>query len=286
MKAPAFDYCKPKTLAEALNELQALGDSAQVLAGGQSLLAMMNLRLSAASKLVDITGLSELKGIERHEHHVRIGALVTHSELLASDIVAQDLPLLHQSVPHVAHLAIRNQGTLGGSLSLADPAAEYPAVALASGAQMVLQGPQGERVVDAKDFFQGLYATARRNDELLVAVRWPRLHADERVGFDELSRRRGDYAMVGVAARVRLNQGVVSQAQVALLSVADTPLLAIHCASALMGQRLDANSIHKAQQALVKDLPGKGDLQADSATKRHLAQVVLGRVLSRMGDPA
>jgi carbon-monoxide dehydrogenase medium subunit len=286
MKAPAFDYCKPKTLSEALGELQALGDSAQVIAGGQSLMAMMNLRLSGAAKLVDITGLSELKGIERLGDHVRIGALVTHSELLASGIVASDLPLLHQSVPHVAHLAIRNRGTMGGSLSLADPAAEYPAVALACEAQMVLEGPKGQRTVAARDFFQGLYATARQSDELLVAVRWPRLLPNERVGFDELSRRRGDYAMVGVAARLALSAGVVQQAHLALFSVADTPLLATASSAALVGQRLDAAGIRLAQEALARDLPGKGDLQANPATKRHLAQVVLGRVLSRMGEGA
>jgi aerobic carbon-monoxide dehydrogenase medium subunit len=187
---------------------------------------MMNLRLGAASLLVDITGLEALKTVTEHADHVRIGALVTHSQLLANPLVARHLPLLHQAVPHVAHLAIRNRGTLGGSLALADPAAEYPAVALAAGAVLVLQGQQGERRVKAADFFQGLYATARQANELLVAVEWPKIKASERVGFDELSRRRGDYAMVGVAARVNLQANRVSEAQVALFSVADTPLLA------------------------------------------------------------
>ena len=183
MKAPAFDYCKPQSLAQALEVLQTQGDAAQVLAGGQSLLAMMNLRLGAASLLVDITGLDELKTVTEQADHLRIGALVTHSQLLAHPLVAKHVPLLHQAVPNVAHLAIRNRGTLGGSLALADPAAEYPAVALACEAVMVLQGPQGERRVKARDFFQGLYATARQAHELLVAVEWPKLKDGERVGF-------------------------------------------------------------------------------------------------------
>ena len=284
MKAPAFDYCKPQSLAQALEVLQTQGDAAQVLAGGQSLLAMMNLRLGAASLLVDITGLDELKTVTEQADHLRIGALVTHSQLLAHPLVAKHVPLLHQAVPHVAHLAIRNRGTLGGSLALADPAAEYPAVALACDAVMVLQGPQGERRVKARDFFQGLYATARQAHELLVAVEWPKLKDGERVGFDELSRRRGDYAMVGVAARLHMAAAKVTHAQVALFSVADTPLLVPHVMQALQGQALNPQSIRAAQEALAQDLPAKGDLQSSPATKLHLAKVLLGRVLSRMGE--
>ena len=286
MRAPAFDYCKPQSLAEALSVLHSQGDAAQVLAGGQSLLAMMNLRLGAASLLVDISGLEALKTVTEHADHLRIGALVTHSQLLANPLVARHLPLLHQAVPHVAHLAIRNRGTLGGSLALADPAAEYPAVALAAGAVLVLQGQQGERRVKAADFFQGLYATARQANELLVAVEWPKIKASERVGFDELSRRRGDYAMVGLAARVNLQADRVSEAHVALFSVADTPLLAQSVMRTLQGQRLDADHIRAAQEALASDLPEQGDLQSSPATKLHLAKVLLGRVLARMGDPS
>ena len=282
MIAPAFDYCKPQSLAEALSVLHSQGDAAQVLAGGQSLLAMMNLRLGAASLLVDITGLEELKTVTEHADHLRIGALVTHSQLLANPLVARHLPLLHLAVPHVAHLAIRNRGTLGGSLALADPAAEYPAVALAAGAVLVLQGQQGERRVKAADFFQGLYATARQANELLVAVEWPKIKASERVGFDELSRRRGDYAMVGLACALRVQGSQVQEARLAYLAVGDGPVLARRAMAALQGKALDAATIPLAQQALAQDLSPNGDLQADPATKIHLARVLLGRALNAL----
>jgi carbon-monoxide dehydrogenase medium subunit len=284
MKAAVFDYFKPQSLQEAIGFLDQHGDAAQVMAGGQSLLAMMNLRLAAPQWLMDISGLTELTGIESSGDIVRTGALVTHSQLLASELVARELPLLHRAVPHVAHLAIRNRGTVGGSLALGDPAAEYPAVALASEAVLVLQGPQGQRRVKAVDFYQGLYANDRQPNELVVCIEWPRLRTQERVGFDELSRRRGDYAVVGVAARLALQGQQVSAAHVAFFSVGDTALLAKQAMAALSGQPLNAQTIAQAQQALSHDLPAQGDVHADAATKQHLAKVLLGRVLSSMAE--
>ncbi len=284
MKAAAFDYFKPQSLQEAIGFLEQHGDAVQVMAGGQSLLAMMNLRLAAPQWLMDISGLTELTGIAATGDTIRTGALVTHSQLLASEVVARELPLLHQAVPHVAHLAIRNRGTVGGSLALGDPAAEYPAVALASEAVLVLQGPQGQRRVKAIDFYQGLYANDRQPHELVVCIEWPRLRAHERVGFDELSRRRGDYAVVGVAARLAMQGQQVSQAHVAFFSVGDTALLAKQAMAALVGQPLNAQTIAQAQQVLSHDLPEQGDVHAGAATKQHLAKVLFGRVLSSMAE--
>ena len=173
MKAAAFDYTRASSVEQAIDLLREHAPSAQILAGGQSLMAMMNLRLAQPGILIDIGGIQALKSIAVQGKVLRIGALVTHHAVMQSDLVAKHVPLLAQAVPHVAHLAIRNVGTIGGSLALADPAAEYPAVALALKATIVAQGPKGERRIAIDDYFQGLYQTALQSDELLVAVEFP-----------------------------------------------------------------------------------------------------------------
>ena len=201
---------------------------------------------------------------------------------MQSDLVAKHAPLLAQAVPHVAHLAIRNVGTIGGSLALADPAAEYPAVALALKATIVAQGPKGERRIAIDDYFQGLYQTALQSDELLVAIEFPLAESGQVFHFDELSRRRGDYAMVGLACALRMQGQQVQEVRLAYLAVGDGPVLAKAAMDRLQGQTLDAASIQAAQQALATDLHPNGDLQADAATKVHLARVLLGRALQAM----
>jgi carbon-monoxide dehydrogenase medium subunit len=282
MKAANFEYLKPATLDEALAALARRGDSAQVIAGGQSLMAMLNLRLAAPGCLVDISGLPGLRDIRREGDVLRIGALVTHRAIEDSAEVAASVPLLAQAVPHVAHLAIRNAGTIGGSLALADPAAEYPAVALALEATIVVQGAGGSRRIPASDYFQGFYRTAREPNELVVGVEFPVQRPGERAHFDELARRRGDYAMVGLAAQLRFDGTTVASVRLAYLAVGDRPMLASHAMAALQGKPLDAPSIRAAQDALSKDLDPGGDLQADPTTKMHLARVLLGRAAEQL----
>lgn len=282
MKAAAFDYTKVGTVAEAVALLSQHTGSAQILAGGQSLMAMMNLRLAQPGLLIDISGIDGLQGIEVQGSVLRIGALTTHHAILQSELVARHAPLLTQAVPHVAHLAIRNVGTIGGSLALADPAAEYPAVALALNATIVAQGPRGERRIAIGDYFKGLYQTALQSDELLVAVEIPVAQPGQKFHFDELSRRRGDYAMVGLGCVLTLDGHGVKEARIALLAVGDGPVLATQAMAALAGRTLDDAAVQAAQQALAQDLSPNGDLQADPATKIHLARVLLGRALNAL----
>ena len=201
MKAPDFAYAKPATLAEALDLLARPG--AKALAGGQSLIPSLNMRLSAPELLVDIGGLPGLSGISAQGGAVRIGALATHAEIGQSELVAREVPLLAKAVPHVAHAAIRNRGTLGGSLANADPAAEYPACAVALEAVIHVAGKSGSRQVRATDFFKGLFETALKEGELITAVDFPAAKAGDRSVFLELARRHGDYAIVGLAVHNR-----------------------------------------------------------------------------------
>jgi len=286
MKSPDFDYFRANTLQEALTCLQAHGSNAQLLAGGQSLLAMLNLRLASPHILIDISRISGLSSIERHGSVLRIGALVTHRQLLDSAEVAASVPLLAQAVPYVAHLAIRNAGTIGGSLALADPAAEYPSVALALQATLIATSLRGERRIAAADYFQGLYQTALAEDEILTAVEFPVATPEQRFSFQELARRRGDYAMVGVACAITWSAGRVSDARITFLAMGDGPVLASHAMKALVGTSLDAAAIQASQQALSQDLAPAGDLQATPETKCHLARVLMGRALNPLRSAA
>ena len=286
MTSPDFDYFRASSLQEALTCLQAHGANAQLLAGGQSLLVMMNLRMASPQILIDISRIPGLSQIERQGSVLRIGALVTHRQLLDSAEVATCVPLLAQAVPYVAHLAIRNAGTLGGSLALADPAAEYPSVALALQATMIATSLRGERRIAAADYFQGLYQTALAEDEILTAVEFPIATPGQRFSFQELARRRGDYAMVGVACAITMTGDRVSDARITFLAMGDGPVLASHAMKALVGTSLDAAAIQASQQALSHDLAPTGDLQATPETKCHLARVLMGRALAPLRSAA
>jgi carbon-monoxide dehydrogenase medium subunit len=213
--------------------------------------------------------------------------MTTHHDILRSELVARHAPLLAQAVPHVAHLAIRHVGTLGGSMALADPAAEYPAVALALQARVCAQGPAGVRRIDIGDYFKGLYQTALQPDELLVGIEFPLAQTQQRFHFDELSRRRGDYAMVGLACALEVQGNQIQTARLAYLAMGDGPVLANAAMQALRGKDInDAQALVQAQQALAQDLQPHGDLQADAATKIHLAKVLLGRALDAIRSAA
>ncbi len=281
MKAPPFAYARARSTDELFDLLGRHGDGARILAGGQSLVASLNLRLSEPQILVDITHLPGLRGITVADGVVTIGALTRHAEVAGSDLVRQHLPLLAQAVQHVAHPAIRNRGTLGGSLALNDPAAEYPAVALALGATLVARGPSGVRRIPAARFFRGIYATALAPDELLEAAEFPVQAPNERAVFLELARRHGDYAMVGLAAQGRMEAGQAAGLRLVFLAVGDGPVQASAAMAAAQGGPL-RDRIAAAQAALDTDLDPPGDLNAAPATRRHLARVLLGRALTEM----
>ena len=282
MKAPSFDYVRPAALPEVFALLQQHRDRARVLAGGQTLLATLNMRLSEPALLIDIGRLDALRGIALASRTLRIGALTTHAEIEGSLLVAQHAPLLAQAAPHIAHRAIRNRGTLGGSLAYADPAAEWPACALALDATLVLASAAGERRIAASDFFIGLFETALAPGELIAAVELPVLADNEHHVFDELARRRGDYAIAGLAARGIVRGGRVSGLRLAFLGVDDKPLRAARTEVALEGATLDDAAIALALQTLSADLKPFGDLTSNAATKRHLAGVLTQRTLRRL----
>jgi carbon-monoxide dehydrogenase medium subunit len=258
LKAPVFAYAKPASLAEAFELLQ--NPNAKILAGGQSLIPSLNMRLSAPELLVDITGIPGISGISVQGSSVKIGALTTHAQLENSEAIKRHAPLLAQAVPHVAHAAIRNRGTIGGSLALADPAAEYPAVAVALDALVCIEGKKGKRTVRAKDFFKGLFETDLKPGELLTAVELPVAKAGDKSVFVELARRHGDYAILGLA---RYNERFV------YFGVGSMPVR-------LQGISIQ-DSIEKAKQILSQTLKPSADLYNSGATKLHLAGVLLER---------
>jgi len=267
VKAASFAYAKPRSLAEALDLIARPG--AKFLAGGQSLIPSLNMRLSSPELLVDINGLDELKGIRLDKEVVRIGALTTHADIEKSEVVKKHLPLLAEAVPHIAHPAIRNRGTIGGSLALADPAAEYPACVLALDATIIAEGGKGSRRIKASDFFKSLFETDLKPGELVTAIEFKAQKKDERSAFLELARRHGDYAIVGLAAFA--GNGTK---RLAYFGAADRAVLASNAARA---KDLDA-----AKAALAKDLQPPADLYHSSETKLHLARVLLERAWTKL----
>jgi len=261
VKAPSFAYSKPQSLAEAF-EL-ATHPGAKILAGGQSLIPSLNMRLSAPEVLVDITGIGSLRGISVEQGVVRIGALTTHAQIERSPEIARHAPLLAQAVAHIAHPAIRNRGTLGGSIALADPAAEYPACLVALGATIVVAGKDGERLVPAEDFFKGLFEVDLRPGELVVAAEFHALLKEERSVFLELARRHGDYAIIGLAA----HRG--AETRFVYLGAGATPVFARRAS--------EARTLDAAISVLHEDIDPPADLYNSSATKLHLAKVLLTR---------
>ena len=279
MKAAEFDYVKPTTIDQVFALLQEYGDEARLLAGGQTLLATLGMRLSEPSLVIDITGIESLRGISVHGDVLRIGALTTHSEIEASALVAQHAPLLSQAVVHIAHRAIRNAGTWGGSIAYADPAAEWPTCLLALGGTVIVRGPAGERRIAADDFFVDLYTTALQPDEVLVACELPVARSDSWYGFSELARRHGDYAIVGLAATARRTPQGLDQVRLVYLGVGAVPVRARQTEALLEGKALDAATIAQAVASARSELDPLPDLTNSPQTKRHLAGVLLERLL-------
>lgn len=282
MKSPAFDFVRADSIDHVHALLTQHGDDARVLAGGQTLLATLNMRLSQPALLVDIGGLQSLRSITVSGNTLRIGALTRHVDIEDSALVAQHAPLLAQAAPHIAHRAIRNRGTFGGALAYADPAAEWPACVLALGGTLVLASTKGERRVAAQDYFQGLFATARRDDELLVACELPCVTANQRQHFDELARRHGDYAVAGLAACAQWRSGALHDVRLAFLSLGDRPLRAHATEAILQAGPLTAARVDEADAALRSELDPFADLTHSAATKKQLAATLMRRALQRL----
>ena len=282
MKAAAFDYVKPKALSDALSLLEQGGDDARLIAGGQTLLATLNMRLSEPSILIDITDVAELKGISVVSDKLRIGALVTHTEIEDSDLVAKHAPLLKAAAPHIAHRAIRNLGTWGGSLAYGDPAAEWPACSLTLQATMVIHGPSGERKISAKDFFIDLYTTSLEPDEILVATEIPLATANQVFYFHELARRHGDYAVAGLAAVAEKQGSVLNNCVFTFFSVSSTPVMAVAAQDVVNGQVMNDQVIAKAVEAAREEIDAIADITNSAAAKTHLIGVLLERGLKHL----
>jgi carbon-monoxide dehydrogenase medium subunit len=282
LKAPPFAYIRARSLAEVYDLLETHGENAKLLAGGQSLLAALNMRLSSPALLIDITRLAGLSGIAVHDGTATIGALTTHAEIERSPEIRMHLPLLAQAAPHIAHAAIRNVGTFGGSLALADPAAEWPACCVALDAQFVVSGKAGTRRVAARDFFKGLYATALHPNEILTRIEIPVQGPDTRSAFVELAQRRGDYAIVGLAAVAKSARGTLSDLRLAFLGVGPAPVLARKAMAAMDGKRAASDAFSAATNALAGDLNPGPDLYSSAAAKMQLARVLTKRALAAL----
>jgi CO/xanthine dehydrogenase FAD-binding subunit len=288
MKPAPFEYFRPKSLDEALSLLAQHGPDAKPLAGGQSLIPAMNFRLATPAVLVDLNGLGELSYITDASGEVRIGGMTRQRALERSRLVSEHAPLVAETMPHIAHPAIRNRGTIGGSLAHADPAAELPAVMLALTASVMVSSRSGTREVQADDFFVGLFSTAVQPGELLTEIRIPPAPKRSGVAFQEISRRHGDFALVGVAAVVQLDdKGDCAAARIALFSVGDRPVLAERAAKALTGQPPSAESIRAAADAAaMRDIDPPTDIHASARYRRQLANVLTRRVLERAFERA
>ncbi|MHA1567186.1 MAG: FAD binding domain-containing protein [Alphaproteobacteria bacterium] len=283
MKPAPFKYVRAQSIVEAIDLLVDHGDEARILAGGQSLLPMLNMRLLEPELLIDIGRIEELTGITVGPEDVRTGALCTHADIMASEVISEHLPLIARAMPDVAHAAVRSQGTLGGSLVHADPAAEMPACALALDAVFEARGPTGHRDIASDDFFQGLFETALQPDELLTGIRFPKPDPGDWYAFDEVVRRHGDYAMAGLAAQgKRDGSGLFEQLRLVFFAVSDRPVLARAAADILIGRKISVESISEAQHALAGDLVPDGDLTCSPAMKMHLSRVLLARALGEL----
>ena len=277
MKPAPFGYAKATSVEHAIALLGRYAD-ARILAGGQSLIATLNMRLSAPKLLIDINGLDELRRIAVVGDWLEIGALVRHAEAERSPDVARHAPLVALALPHIAHPAIRNRGTIGGSIAYADPAAELPACLLALGGELVVTSKAGKRTVKADDFFTGLFETALAPGDVLTAIRLPVARNDGRCAFAELARRHGDYALVGLAAAARHDGKALHDVRLAFFGVGAT---AIRARTAEAAVALGTDPV----AALARDLDPEGDVQASAAARKHLAGVLLRRVMAHLTEP-
>jgi aerobic carbon-monoxide dehydrogenase medium subunit len=282
VKPAPFDYLAPETLEEACEHLAAVGGGASVLAGGQSLMPLLALRMSQPFVLVDINRIAALRGVSRVEGGTRVGAIVRQSELIADATIARALPLVATATRHVAHHQIRNRGTLGGSIALADPSAELPATAVALGAAVELRSTRGTRRVNAEDLYFGPYSTALEPDELLTAIHFPDWAPGTIPLFREVAPRPGDFALIGLTGAVSVSEGRIVRAGIAWLGMGPTPIKARQAEAALIGQSsagLDPRALADIAELAVADTAPFDDHHATAEYRRTVGRRVFARTL-------
>ena len=279
MKPARFDYIKPATLSEAVEALVATDGEGKILAGGQSLLPLLNFRMVRPSVLVDINGLKDLSFIEARGDSVVIGALTRHREIEQSALIASKLPVMSAAMRHVAHLAIRNRGTIGGSLSHADPAAELPMLALFYGATIVSEGPSGRRRIPADEFFVDALTNCLEPDEIVVEIEFPVLQHDG-WAFEEVARRFGDFALASIAIAVRREQGGLADIRIGVMGVADTPLRLIAVEQQLNGTKIDGAMADRFCSLVTTAISPNSDLHASAEYRRHLLGALARRAIA------
>jgi len=274
-----FDYVRPSTVDEAVQALASAGEDAKVLAGGQSLLPVLRMRLAAPSTVVDLGRIAELRGVREDGDTLVVGAMTTHYEVQGDHLIADHAALLKAATDTVADPQIRHRGTFGGSLAHADPAGDLLAVALALDCEMVIAGPSGRRTVPAAEFFRDLFTTALAPDELLVEVRVPK-HTGWRAHYEKFNRVAQAWSMVAVAVCVRTEGGVIEEAKVALTNMGSTPVRASGVEAALVGVQATADAIRAAAEHAAEGTSPPTDTNADAEYRQHLARVLTGRALS------
>jgi carbon-monoxide dehydrogenase medium subunit len=286
MKPASFSRLVPTSVAEALAMLGTHAPEACVLAGGQSLVPMMNFRLARPAVLVDLNRVSELACIRDEGDHLAIGAMTRERTIENSNLVRAASPLLHEATLHIAHLPIRSRGTIGGSIANADPAAEYPAVVLALDATLVVQSVRGERRIPADEFFDGVLSTALEPDEILTEIIVPKMPAGSGAAFVEIARRHGDFALAGVAAQLTLSGEAVSNVRLAACGVGPCPIRLVNAEAHVLAEGLSESAVKAAVRAAALEVDPDGDVHATVEFRRHLAGVMTKRALVKAGERA
>ena len=280
MKPPKFDYVRPLTLADAVKALQAAGGDAKIIAGGQSLIPMLNFRLLNPAVLIDINRIAGLNDVrERADGGLDIGALTRHHTLETSDLVRERFPVLHAAMQHVAHLAIRNRGTIGGSITHADPAAELPLMMVLLDAQISLVSPRGTRAVDAQEFFLGPLTSAVEEDEIVTQIGLPGLPQGAGWAFEEVARRSGDFALAATGIVLHVDDGRIAEARVGVMGVGDVAQRLFEAETILFDQACDESTLDDAVASVRAAVEPSTDLHASSDYRRHLVGVLVRRAL-------
>lgn len=279
MIPPAFDYHAPRSIGEAISLLSTLGEDAKLLAGGHSLLPMMKLRFAQPGTLIDINRIPELRGIREEGGVIRIGAMTSENELIASRLLQDKLPLLPEAALLIADPQVRNRGTIGGDIAHGDPGNDHPAIAMALDATFVLQGPNGERKVKAVDFFHGTYMTELAENEILTAILIAPFTAGTGYAYQKLKRKTGDWATAGAAVVLRMSGGVVTQASIGLTNVAPTALRATAAEAALMGKPLNDATLDAVVKAVRAACDPAEDLRGDIEYKTAMAGEMTKRAI-------
>ena len=278
MKSPAFSYYEAKDLADAIN-VKKTDDDAVILAGGQSLLPTLNMRLSNPSVLIDIGKIKELREIKIEDGYLSIGAMSSHSKVMSNKDVNEILPILSKILSQVAHPAIRNKGTHGGSVAYGDPAAELPAFAVLVDAQIVLSGSSGERIISAKEFYKGLFETSINSDEILTSVKYPINENDIKLFFDEVTRRHGDYAMAGLVGSIKQKNKINEEINLVFFGTGDKPNEAPKTCEYLLNNEYNYTDV---KDILKTDIEFASDISSSSDMKAHLSAILVGRMMKEL----